>query len=152
MSDAELLRNVNARLCRLRLWSKFEGLGFHLEASPRPPHIIRLVESNSPAAAGGLKILDVVLAVNQEDVSKADYDRVRNAIKTARDINIPIELLVVEQRFYQILKTRNISINSHIATIMNTPETMPSDYLNFPKHAPRTCYICLNETDTSFGF
>ncbi|CAF1330790.1 unnamed protein product [Rotaria sp. Silwood1] len=152
ISDAELLRNANVRLCRLRVWPEFEGLGFNLEASTRPPHIIRLVDSNSPAAAGGLKILDVVLAVNQEDVSEADYNRVRNAIKTARDSNAPIELLVVEQRFYQMLKNKNLTIIPQMATIINTPATMPNEYLNFPKHTPRTCNIRLGKNDSSFGF
>ncbi|CAF1230905.1 unnamed protein product [Rotaria sordida] len=152
LSDAELLRNANVRLCRLRIWPNFEGLGFNLEAASRPPHLIRLVESNSPAAIGGLKILDVVLAVNQEDVSDASYDRVRNAIKAARDSNGPIELLVVEQRFYHQLKKRNIPINPQTASVMNTPAAMPNDYLNFPKRTPRTCNIRLNRNDTSFGF
>ncbi|CAF0994209.1 unnamed protein product [Rotaria sp. Silwood1] len=152
MSDAELSRNANVRLCRLRVWPEFEGLGFNLEASTRPPHLIRLVESNSPAAAGGLKILDVILAVNKEDVSEADYNRVRNAIKTAHDSNAPIELLVVEQRFYQMLKKKNLTIIPQMATIINTPATMPNEYLNFPKHTPRTCNIRLGKNDSSFGF
>ncbi|CAF0822274.1 unnamed protein product [Adineta steineri] len=151
-SDAELLRNANIRICRLRVWPNFEGLGFNLEAAVRPPHVVRLVESNSPAAAGGLKILDVILAVNQQDVSEADYNEVRSAIKTARDSNGPIELLVVEQRFYQALKKRNIPINPSSATTYNTPPTMPNDYLNFPKNQPRTTTIRLNKSDPSFGF
>lgn len=151
-SDAEHIRNANIRLCRLRVWPNFEGLGFNLEASQKPPHIIRLVESNSPAAAGGLKILDVVLAVNQEDVSEATYDRVRNAIKAARDSNRPIELLVVEQRFYQILKKKNLPINVQSATVIQTPESMPTDYLNFPKRVPRTCHIRVTQPGSSFGF
>ncbi|CAF1291030.1 unnamed protein product [Rotaria sordida] len=152
MSAAERLRNDNVRLCRLCFWSNFEGLGFNLEKSAQPPHIIRLVEPNSPAAAGGLKILDVVLTVNQEDVSQADYSRVRDAIKIACDSKNPIELLVAKQRFYQQLKTKIILINPERVTIINTPEKMPSDYLNFPKHIPRTCYICLNDKETLFGF
>jgi C-terminal processing protease CtpA/Prc len=151
-NNNELLRNANIRLCRLRVWPNFEGLGFNLEASTRPPHIVRLVESNSPAAAGGLKILDVILAVNQQDVSEADYNQVRNAIKSARDSNAPIELLVVEQRFYQGLKKKNIRIDPSLATVINTPATMPNDYANFLKHQPRTCNIRLNKSDTSFGF
>ncbi|CAF3566014.1 unnamed protein product [Rotaria sp. Silwood1] len=152
MSDTELLRNANVRLCRLRVWPEFEGLGFNLEQSTRPPHLIRLVESNSPASAGGLKILDVILAVNQEDVSEADYNRVRNAIKTARDSNAPIELLVVEQRFYQMLKKKNLTISPQMATIINTPTTIPNTFLNFPKRTPRICNIRLGKNDTSFGF
>jgi C-terminal processing protease CtpA/Prc len=150
--NAQLLRNANLRLCRLRIWSNFQGFGFNLEASIQPPHIIRLVESNSPAAAGGLKILDVILAVNDQDVSEADYNYLRNAIKTARDSNVPVELLVVEQHFYHVLKKKHIPINASSATVMNTPARMPSDYLNFVKHQPRTCNIRLNTSDRTFGF
>lgn len=151
-NNAEFLRNVNLRLCRLRVWPNFEGLGFNLEAASRPPQIIRLVESNSPAAAGGLKILDVVLAVNQLDVTDANYDQVRDVIKRARDSNAPIDLLVMEQRFYQQLKKRNLPVNPATATVIETPAVMPNDYLNFVKHQPRTCTIRLNKSDPSFGF
>jgi C-terminal processing protease CtpA/Prc len=151
-TNAELLRNANVRLCRLRVWPNFEGLGFNLEASQRPPHIIRLVESNSPAAAGGLKILDVILAVNHQDVSESDYNQVKNAIKNARDSNAAIELLVVEQRFYQALKKKNLPIDPTSATTISTPTTMPIEYQNFPKHQPRTCNIRLNKSDSTFGF
>jgi C-terminal processing protease CtpA/Prc len=151
-STAELIRNADIRVCRLRVWPNYDGLGFNLEASLRPPHVIRLVESNSPAAAGGLKILDVILAVNQQDVSEADYNQVRNAIKEARDRNSPIELLVVEQRFYQALKKKNVTIDASMAQIISTPLTMPIDYFNFPKHQPRTCAMRLNKSDTTFGF
>ena len=151
-NNNDFLRNANVRLCRLRIWPNFEGLGFNLEASTRPPHLIRLVESNSPAAAGGLKILDVILAVNQRDVSNADYNEVRNAIKSARDSNVPIELLVVEQRFYQALKKKDIRIDSANATVINTPTTMPIEYQNFRKREPRTCNLRLNPQETTFGF
>ncbi|UJR14959.1 hypothetical protein I4U23_001938 [Adineta vaga] len=152
LSDADLIRNANIRLCQLRVWPNFSGLGFNLEASPRPPHVIRLVESNSPAAAGGLKILDVILNVNQEDVSNAEYSQVRNAIAAARDTSAPIELLVVEQRFYNELKKRNIDINRSMATTISTPVIMPNEYANFPKNQPRTCQIRLSKSEPTFGF
>lgn len=151
-NTADPLRNQNVRLCRLRVWPTFEGLGFNLEASQRPPHLIRLVESNSPAAAGGLKILDAILEVNQQDVSEADYNLVRNAIKSARDSNGPIELLVVEQRIYQALKKKNLPVNRSSPIVVNTPATMPLEYQNFPRRQPRTCTIRLNKSDPSFGF
>lgn len=151
-NNSDLMGNANVRLCRLRVWPNFEGLGFNLEASSRPPHIIRLVESNSPAAAGGLKILDVVLFVNQEDVSNADYNQVRNAIRMARDSGAEIELRVIEQRFYQGLKKKNISIASMEPMVIETPRTMPAEYYNFPRHQPRTCMIRASRADPSFGF
>lgn len=151
-NNTDLMRNANVRSCRLRVWPNFEGLGFNLEASNRPPHIIRLVESNSPAAAGGLKILDVVLSVNQEDVTNADYNQVRNAIRIARDSGGPIELRVIEQRFYQVLKKKNLPIGSIESMVIETPATMPNEYYNFPRHQPRTCMIRADRADASFGF
>jgi C-terminal processing protease CtpA/Prc len=146
------LRRANFRLCRLCIWPNYAGLGFNLENSSQPPHVIRIVESNSPAAAGGLKILDLVLAVNNQDVSQADYKTVTQAIKNARDNNDRIELLVLEKRFYEPLKNRGTSFNPALARIMETPIAMPQDYMNFPKYTPRTCEIRLNRTDQSFGF
>jgi C-terminal processing protease CtpA/Prc len=151
-TTAELLRNADVRLCRLHLWPNYVGLGFNFEASSRPPHIIRLVESNSPAAAGGLKIRDLILMVNQEDVSEADYNHVGNAIIIARDSSAPIDLLVVGQYFYQSLKEKGISIDSSSATFINTPTTMPYDYLNFVRHQPRICNIRLDRFNSRFGF
>jgi hypothetical protein len=151
-NEKTLLRNANVRLCRLCLWPNFQGLGFDLVKSSQPPHHIGLVRSNSPAAAGGLKIRDVVLAVNQQNVSNADYDQVTDIIQTARDSNSYVELLVVEQHFYQELRKNKIAIDQSLARIIDTPPTMPFDYLNFPKHQPRTCDIRLNKSDTEFGF
>ena len=152
ISDNELLRNSNIRLCQLRLWPNFDGLGFNIEGSSQPPHFIRMVESNSPAAAGGLKILDVILAVNEQSVAESSYEQVRNAIKAARDNNGPVDLLVVEYRFYNALKKKNIPIDPRMATVIETPSTMPNDYLNFPKLQPRTCDIRFGKNDSSFGF
>ncbi len=146
------LKRANFRLCRLCTWPNYTGLGFNLENTVPPPHVIRTVESNSPAAAGGLKILDLVLAVNNEDVTDADYKTVTQAIKNARDNGNQIELLVIEKRVYQELKNRGISFDRKYARIMQTPASMPADYVDFPKYIPRTCEIRLGRNDSSFGF
>lgn len=146
------LHQANFRLCRLCIWSNYDGLGFYLENASIPPHIIRIVESNSPAAAGGLKIFDHLLAVNNEDVSAADYLTVTQAIKNARDNNDRIELLVIEKCFYKEFKSRDYSFNPIFARVIETPTAMPRDYMNFPKYTPRTCEIRLSKTDQSFGF
>jgi C-terminal processing protease CtpA/Prc len=151
-NDNNDLRRVNFRLCQLCIWPNYGGLGFNLENAISPPHIIRTVESNSPAAAGGLKILDVVLAVNNQDVSGADYSLVTQAIKNARDTNGLIELLVIEKRYYQPLKDKGISFDPALAKRIKTPRTMPDDYRNFPKYTPRICEIRLSRNDQSFGF
>lgn len=142
----------NLRLCQLTVWQNYPGLGFNLEASSKPPHFIRLVESNSPAAAGGLKMLDVILAINQQDVSEAKYETVKNAIISARDSGGPIELLVMEQRFYQQAKRQNLPIKRSSPLVIRAPPTMPASYLNFQKNQPRTCTIRLSDSEPTFGF
>jgi C-terminal processing protease CtpA/Prc len=151
-SNAEILRNANVRLCRLRIWSNYKGLGFHLGQCHRPPHIITLVDSNSPASAGGLKISDVLLAINNNNVTKTDYNEVTIILKDAQDQHCLVELLVVEQHFYKTLKKNNIIIDSSLTTIFHTPIRMPDDYFNFPEHIPRICHIQLRSNDTHFGF
>lgn len=152
LSDGELLNRADVRLCHLCLWSNFEGLGFLLEKTERLPHRIVGVDSNSPASVGGLKILDVILAVNNEDVAMVDFYYLRNLIQESLEKYDRIELLVVEEKNYKLLKDRNIPITINKAVVIYAPPTMPIDYLNFPKFIPRTCKIRLTKSDTSFGF
>jgi len=149
--DETIFRNANLRLCRLRMWTDYDGFGFNLETSYNPPYIY-FVEPYSPAAAGGLKILDVILAINNEDTSSTDFNYVMNAITHARDTNGRIELLVIEQHFYRSLIKRNIQFNIKFASIIDTPQTMPVDYQNYFKYQPRSCEIYLNSSDRKFGF
>ncbi|CAF1210184.1 unnamed protein product [Rotaria sp. Silwood1] len=124
----------------------------NLERSIQHPHFIELVDSNSPASAASLKIRDVVLAVNNKDVSESEYIEVTKAIKDVRDSNDRLELLVIQKHFYDILKENGISFNPRFAQVIDTPKQMPGDYMNFSKHTPRTCEIRLSTTDQTFGF
>jgi C-terminal processing protease CtpA/Prc len=146
------IRHANIRLCRLRPWSNYVGLGFRITECSQPPHLISLVESNSPAAAGGLRIWDVLIAINNEFVSNADYNQITMILEAIPiDNHRCIELLVVEQDIYQILKKKNIRIGSSLASRIDTPIRMPEDYMKFPKYTPRTCEIRLKSNDQNFG-
>jgi len=151
-SEADILRRANFRLCRLCKWPNYTGLGFNLENTQIPPYPIQTVESNSPAAAGGLKILDVLLRVNNQDVSGADYNTVKTIITNARDSNNYIDLLVIEKRFYEQFSKKGYTFDPTLARIVQTPTAMPRDYIEFPKYTPRTCEMRLTKTDPSFGF
>ncbi len=64
-----------------------------------PPQSIGTVESNSPAAAGGLKIYDVARTVNDKDMSRASLEDISKAIKKARHSSDHLELLFIENVF-----------------------------------------------------
>lgn len=151
-NTAAIFHNANLRLCRIRMWIDYDGFGFILESSSKPPYMIDSVEPYSPAAAGGLQAQDAVLAINNKAVSSTDYDQVIDTIKQARDRNGLIELFVVEQRFYRSLVKRNIKFDINSANVIVTPPTMPNNYRNYLRYQPRLCYIYLEESEKQFGF
>ncbi|CAF4121313.1 unnamed protein product [Rotaria sp. Silwood2] len=152
LDNFNALRNAKCRRCHLCLWSNYFGLGFTLAPALEPPYIIESVESNSPAAAGGLRIRDIVLAVNDKNTFELSFDELKNIIQNARDAHGRIELLMIGPDFYETPNKSNEPINPRFVKTIKTPQTMPIDYQNFPKHQPRTCEMRLNRSDTSFGF
>ncbi|CAF4616523.1 unnamed protein product, partial [Rotaria sp. Silwood2] len=152
LSDTYAPDNDKLRHCIIRGWSNYPTLGFTLKPTVEPPFIIQHVESNSPAAAGGLRVRDVILAVNGQNVFMISFDKLKNIIKNVRSSNDHIELLVMEERSYNTSQQSNRSINTKLAKTIETPLTMPNDYQSFPKHQPRTCNIHLSESNSSYGF
>ncbi|CAF2735942.1 unnamed protein product [Rotaria sp. Silwood2] len=152
LSDTYAPDNDKLRHCIIRGWSNYPTLGFTLKPTVEPPFIIQHVESISPAAAGGLRVRDVILAANGQNVFMISFDKLKNIIKNVRSSNDHIELLVMEERSYNTSQQYNRSINTKLAKIIETPSTMPNDYQSFPKHQPRTCNIHLSESNSSYGF
>ncbi|CAF1677829.1 unnamed protein product [Adineta ricciae] len=149
---AEILSKAEVRLCRLHPWSNFPGFGFTLEPSLGPPHRTCMVESNSPAEAGGLRIRDVILAVNNQKMSDTDFNQIQTMIKEAYNQNTRIDLLVIKQKSYELVEKRKIKIDQASATVIDAPAKMPDSYKNFPDLTPRICSICISENETVFGF
>ncbi|CAF0732861.1 unnamed protein product [Adineta steineri] len=149
------MRTVKFRLCKIRKWPDYTGLGFSLLGnSQEPPFLVGLVESNSPAAAGGLRISDVIIEVNKKDMTKAKakYADLTGAIQKARDSKGTIDLLVVEKRWYDQLIKEKTKFDPKLATTIETPPTMPPDYKSFPQNTPRTCEIRLAKDNEPLGF
>lgn len=140
------------RLCKLRSWNGSNRLGFSVAQSSEPPYFVQLVESNSPAGAGGLRIRDVILAINDRNVTNVSFQELLSTIKTQQSNSAYLELLVIDQNIYLPLKEKNYQINPKLAAIIETPKEMPSAYQEFPKHKPRTCLISLDNKEKSLGF
>ena len=145
------MRDANLRACRLYAWSGFSGLGFDLKTPATAPYEISLVESNSPAAAGGLKIGDIILTVNGKDIVKAKYTEFTEAIKKARAKKGPVELRVMEKRYYDDVVKQKVKINLKEARVIEAPQAQPADQANFPQQE-RICDIRLSDASQTFGF
>ena len=150
-SEKETLRTAKFRLCRLKKWPNYKGLGFGLEAAPEAPHLVQIVESNSPAAAAGLRILDAILAVNKDDTTKVTFEKLKALIKSAVDKQDTVEFLVIEKRHYDSLKKSKVNFDRKHAQPLESPSTMPRDYASFQQNTPRTCDIRLGPQDPSLG-
>jgi predicted metalloprotease with PDZ domain len=85
-------------------------------------------------------------------MSNENFNKVREAIAVARDANDYVELLVVEEKYYKVLKSEKIPIDSTSATVISAPAMMPADFVHFPKLIPRICNLRLGRNDTIFGF
>lgn len=142
----------NVRLCRIQKWEGNPSIGFTVEPSAKKtPHIIGLVESNSPAAAAGLRIGDAVVEVNGKDVSGLDFKKFQSMVGDSISKTNRIEMLVVEKQYYEAAKKEKL-LKAKTAQTLTTPPTMPADYANFPQNTPRTCDIRLGSAAEPFGF
>lgn len=147
-------RKNDVRLCRLRPWRTFVGFGFHLQQCPKSVYVINFIESNSPAATGGLKFWDILLKINGKDVREITHLEIKNSLKSARNhYDQYVELLVIQRKYYQQNLTDEFfkNINSFVE-IITTPSYMPDDYRRNAKNTPRVCEIRLGANETKFGF
>nr|AAR27781.1 solute carrier family 9 regulator 2-like [Schyzocotyle acheilognathi] len=79
-----------ARLIFIKQWQGFEGYGFTLENKPKKDyHKVKEVKPNSPAAAAGILVNDLIIEVNGIDVEKMPYKQFVEKIKTnANDVTL----------------------------------------------------------------
>ena len=151
-TSEDIVKSADVRLCRLFSWRNHNGYGFQLSKCAQPPHLINLIESGSPAAVGGLRIYDVVLAVNNRKTSDMKFIELVNFLVSLRNPHQPLELLVVEQHIYQVLKKKNLTIHHSTVKIHTCPRVMPEEYVQFSRNTLRTCVVYLKTTETKFGF
>ncbi|CAF1181018.1 unnamed protein product [Adineta ricciae] len=151
-TSEDIIKSANVRLCRLFSWRNYNGYGFQLSKCTQPPHLINLIESGSPAAVGGLRMYDVVLAVNNRKTSDMKFIDLVNFLVSLRNPHQPLELLVVEQHIYKALKKNNSTIHHSAVHIHTCPKVMPEEYVQFSRNALRTCVVYLKTKETKFGF
>ena len=149
---AGILHDANLRLCRLRLWSDYNGFGFTLRFSSKRFSLVQSIEPYSPAATGGLRVDDVILAIDNQDAFSMDATQCVDMIIRAKERINRIELFVVSKRSYRSLMKQGIPFDLSHATIINTPQARPVDCPTLMRYQPRVCEIYLKKSDDRFGF
>ncbi|NWW96756.1 NHRF3 protein, partial [Rhynochetos jubatus] len=127
--------------------------GFYLQMEQNMGgHVIKDVDSGSPAAKAGLKINDILVAVNGEQVDGLDHESVVGKIKQSE---AKATLLVVDKETDAMYKLAQISPCSYYckaqdptpATTEERAELHPEHKVN---HKPRICKMV--KGPSGFGF
>ncbi|XP_077012019.1 Na(+)/H(+) exchange regulatory cofactor NHE-RF3 isoform X2 [Tamandua tetradactyla] len=139
------------------------GYGFYLRAGPElKGHIVKDIDPGSPAEEAGLKISDLVAAVNGKSVEALDHDRV---VEMIREGGEQTSLLVVDQEtddmyrlahfspflYYQSQELPNGSVKEAPAPTpasleVSSPETTEEG----GDHKPKLCRLVRGEN--GYGF
>lgn len=152
-NHADLIRAAELRRCQLILWPNYQGFGFQLSEASSPPCFISSIRCNSPSAAGGLKVRDVILSINDRDVTKEGLDMVKSAIDTAENTTHAVILVVMHQLIYLQICNRNIPISCVPMTALETPPILPDKFRGFVKLTPRLCKLRAEKIENlNFGF
>ncbi|NXK49670.1 NHRF3 protein, partial [Chauna torquata] len=129
------------------------GYGFYLQMEKNTgDHVIKDVDSKSPAAKAGLKNDDILVAVNGERVDALDHESVVGKIKQSEE---KTTLLVVDKETDAMYKLAQISPFSYYNKVQDpvpakTEERVELHSEQKVNHKPRICKMV--KGPTGFGF
>ncbi|NWV89035.1 NHRF3 protein, partial [Machaerirhynchus nigripectus] len=128
------------------------GYGFYLRMEQNTgDHVIKDVNSGSPAATAGLKDNDILVAVNGERVDGLDHESVVGKIKQSE---AKISLLVVDKETDSMYKLAQISPFSYYYKAQDPTPAKMEERVEFHteqvNHKPRICKMV--KGPNGFGF
>ncbi|XP_040438861.1 Na(+)/H(+) exchange regulatory cofactor NHE-RF3 [Falco naumanni] len=129
------------------------GYGFYLRMEQNTgDHVIKDVDSGSPAAKAGLKDNDILIAVNGEQVDGVDHESVVRKIKQPEAITT---LLVVDKETDAMYKLAQISPFSYYYKVQDPTPAKTEDRAELRteqsvNHKPRICKMV--KGPCGFGF
>lgn len=146
------------RRCTIRKWADYDGYGFNLKYDKtKQIEFIEKVENESPAYAGGLRVDDRIVEVNDDNIDGKSHVEIVKAIKTNAN---EVVFLVVDAEADEYYSSRNITVNSQLRNVEvletpdRAPETLAPREANIPSDAPqpRYCHVCKWPDFPGFGF
>ncbi|NXA47404.1 NHRF3 protein, partial [Nothocercus julius] len=128
------------------------GYGFYLRMEQSTAdHVIKDVDSGSPAAKAGLKVKDILVAVNGERVEALDHGQVVEKIKQSEE---KITLLVVDKKTDTMYKLAQISPSSYYHKVQDPSPSKTEEKVELHTEQkvdkPRICKMV--KGPNGFGF
>ncbi|XP_061483949.1 Na(+)/H(+) exchange regulatory cofactor NHE-RF3 [Rhineura floridana] len=136
---------------RLQLAKGKNGYGFYLRMEQNGKgHLIKDIDSGSPAAEVGLKDNDILVAVNGEPVEALDHETVVEKIRKSGE---KTTLLVVDEESDTMYKMAKISpcLYYHTTPVQSPHQAeVPTCHMEEENHKPRLCNLIKGLS--GFGF
>uniref|UniRef100_A0A670Y719 PDZ domain containing 1 n=1 Tax=Pseudonaja textilis TaxID=8673 RepID=A0A670Y719_PSETE len=122
------------------------GYGFYLRMEQNG-HLIKDIDSDSPAAKAGLRDNDILVAVNGEPIEALDHEAVVEKIRQSGESTI---LLVVDEETDTMYKMAKISPCLCYHTRLEPHLSIAKKAMQEENHKPRLCKLI--KSPTGFGF
>ncbi|CAF0925167.1 unnamed protein product [Adineta steineri] len=128
--DADTCCESELRMCTVTLQPNIDSIGITLEPDTDFGHIIRDVESYSPAARAGIQRNDHIIAVNDTSLLHLPFEDVLYFLKKKRHDKVLNFLIAKKAYLIQTLQTNLISnLDSELNSPLNTLERTKSSTL-----------------------
>lgn len=115
------------RMCSLSLRPGIDSIGISLQPDKDFGHIIKQVESHSPADRAGIEPDDCIVSLNEIPLLNIPYENVLNILKKSRN-ETNLEFLVAKKAYLLQSQSKSAAVpNRYIDPASNTTaEVMPS--------------------------
>lgn len=104
--------------CTVVATPNFKGFGFTINSQVKPKYMIYEVDKNSPAEFAGLRKNDVLIEINNKNIRRTSFEKVRVLLSQAYLTN-KVELLVISKEGYAWFKSRKKRFSSKLTTENN---------------------------------
>ena len=91
--------------CTVIAISNFKGFGFTINSQMKPKYMIHDVDKNSPAEFAGLRQNDVIIEINNKNIRRTSFEKIRMMLSEAYSVG-KVEVLVISKEGYTWFKQR----------------------------------------------
>jgi C-terminal processing protease CtpA/Prc len=114
--------------CTVIAISNFKGFGFTINSQVKPKYMIHDVDKNSPAEFAGLRQNDVIIEINNKNIRRTSFEKVRMMLSDAYIVG-KVEVLVISKEGYTWFKQKKKRFsNSSKLTKENNVEVFSNEF------------------------
>lgn len=119
--------------CTVILTPNFKGFGFKINRDLKPKYKICDVDKNSPAERANIQPNDVLIEINNKNIRRSKFEKVRNMLIDAVGVG-RVDLLLISMEGYLWFKKKNKRFSKILATLDSIDQFSSSEFHQNSKH------------------